>query len=163
MIAIALSCDPELILCDEPATALDVTIQDQILRLLARLCRESEVSMVIVTHDLPVVAQVCQHLSVMYGGQLVERGDVRSVLAEPRHPYTAGLVRSVPDFEEVRESLVPIPGSPPSLVSPPPGCRFQPRCGYATDDCLTEPTPLRVLPGDRASACLHHERLAVRT
>ena len=134
MIAIALSCDPEIILCDEPTTALDVTIQDQILRLLARLCRESGVSLVFVTHDLPVVAQVCQHIAVMYGGQIVERGNVREVLLDPRHPYTLGLVRSAPDFEYVRESLVPIPGSPPSLITPPPGCvaapqRYRPRIG----------------------------------
>jgi oligopeptide/dipeptide ABC transporter ATP-binding protein len=158
MIAIALSCDPEIILCDEPTTALDVTIQDQILRLLSRLCRESGVSLVFVTHDLPVVAQVCQDIAVMYGGQLVERGEVRAVLLDPRHPYTLGLVRSAPDFEYVRESLVPIPGSPPSLVSPPPGCRFHPRCDFAEEDCRVSETPLRLLPGGRATACLHYER-----
>jgi oligopeptide/dipeptide ABC transporter ATP-binding protein len=158
MIAIALSCDPEIILCDEPTTALDVTIQDQILRLLTRLCRESEVSLVFVTHDLPVVAQVCHDVAVMYGGQLVERGETREVLLDPRHPYTLGLVRSAPDFEYVRESLVPIPGSPPSLVSPPSGCRFHPRCAFAEDDCRTSETPLRPLPGGRSTACLHYER-----
>ncbi len=158
MIAIALSCDPEIILCDEPTTALDVTIQDQILRLLARLCRESGVSLVFVTHDLPVVAQVCQHLAVMYGGQLVERGDVRDVLLDPRHPYTLGLVRSAPDFDDVRESLVPIAGSPPSMIMPPLGCRFHPRCGFAEEDCRVTETPLRLLPGGRATACLHYER-----
>jgi peptide/nickel transport system ATP-binding protein/oligopeptide transport system ATP-binding protein len=158
IIAIALSCDPEIILCDEPTTALDVTIQDQILRLLTRLCGESGVSLVFVTHDLPVVAQVCQDIAVMYGGQLVERGEVRAVLLDPRHPYTRGLVRSAPDFEYVQESLVPIPGSPPSLVSPPSGCRFHPRCDFAEDDCRVSETPLRLLPGDRATACLHHER-----
>jgi oligopeptide/dipeptide ABC transporter ATP-binding protein len=158
MIAIALSCDPEIILCDEPTTALDVTIQDQILRLLSRLCRESGVSLVFVTHDLPVVAQVCQDIAVMYGGQLVERGEVRAVLLDPRHPYTLGLVRSAPDFEYVRKSLVPIPGSPPSLVSPPPGCRFHPRCDFAEEDCRVSETPLRLLPGGRATACLHYER-----
>jgi oligopeptide/dipeptide ABC transporter ATP-binding protein len=158
MIAIALSCDPEIILCDEPTTALDVTIQDQILRLLARLCRESGVSLVFVTHDLPVVAQVCQHLAVMYGGQLVERGDVREVLLDPRHPYTLGLVRSAPDFDYVRESLMPIRGSPPSLIAPPAGCRFHPRCDFAEEDCRVTETPLRMLPGGRATACLHYER-----
>ncbi|HEY1617682.1 MAG TPA: ABC transporter ATP-binding protein, partial [Streptosporangiaceae bacterium] len=158
MIAIALSCDPEIILCDEPTTALDVTIQDQILRLLARLCQESAVSLVFVTHDLPVVAQLCQHLAVMYGGQIVERGAVADVFAAPSHPYTLGLLRSAPDVEHVRDSLVPIPGSPPSLISPPAGCRFHPRCGFAEDDCRTEPPPLRLLPGDRATACLHHEK-----
>jgi oligopeptide/dipeptide ABC transporter ATP-binding protein len=158
MIAIALACDPEIILCDEPTTALDVTIQDQILRLLARLCRESGVSLVFVTHDLPVVAQVCQQLAVMYGGQLVERGEVREVLLDPRHPYTLGLVRSAPDFEYVRDSLVPIPGSPPSMITPPAGCRFHPRCSFAEEDCRVTETPLRLLPGGRATACLHYER-----
>jgi oligopeptide/dipeptide ABC transporter ATP-binding protein len=158
MIAIALSCDPEIILCDEPTTALDVTIQDQILRLLARLCRESGVSLVFVTHDLPVVAQVCQHLAVMYAGQLVERGDVREVLLDPRHPYTLGLVRSAPDFDYVRESLMPIPGSPPSLIAPPLGCRFHPRCDFVEEDCRVTETPLRMLSGGRATACLHYER-----
>ncbi len=159
MIAIALSCDPEVILCDEPTTALDVTIQDQILRLLAGLCRESGVSLVFVTHDLPVVAQLCQHLAVMYGGQIVERGPVHDVFAHPQHPYTLGLLRSAPDVEEVRESLVPIPGSPPSLISPPSGCRFHPRCQFAEDDCQTEVPPLRLIAGDRATACLHYERI----
>jgi oligopeptide/dipeptide ABC transporter ATP-binding protein len=158
MIAIALSCEPELILCDEPTTALDVTVQDQILRLLTRLCGESGVSLVFVTHDLPVVAQACRYLAVMYGGQLVERGGVREVLAAPRHPYTLGLVRSAPDFENVQDSLVPIPGTTPSLITPPPGCRFHPRCAFAEDDCRVEPTPLRLLPGGRATACLHDER-----
>src|SRR5712671_17900 len=158
MLAIALSCDPEIILFDEPTTALDVTIQDQILRLLARLCAESGVSLIFVTHDLPVVAQVCQQVAVMYGGQLVERGDVRDVLLDPRHPYTLGLVRSAPDFEYVQDSLRPIPGSPPSLITPPPGCRFHPRCEFAEDDCRTGEVPLRILPGGRATACLHHER-----
>jgi peptide/nickel transport system ATP-binding protein/oligopeptide transport system ATP-binding protein len=158
MIAIALSCDPDIILCDEPTTALDVTIQDQILRLLTRLCRESGVSMVFVTHDLPVVAQVCQKLAVMYGGQIVERGAVDDVLLDPRHPYTLGLVRSAPDVDEVRESLVPIPGAPPNLITPPAGCRFHPRCGFAEEDCRVTETPLRLLAGGRATACLHHER-----
>ncbi len=160
MIAIALSCEPEIILCDEPTTALDVTIQDQILRLLARLCRESGASLIFVTHDLPVVAQVCQRVAVMYGAQLVESGEVRDVLLDPRHPYTLGLVRSAPDFEYVRESLIPIPGSPPSLVTPPSGCRFHPRCEFAEPDCRTSATPLRLLAGGRATACLHYERCA---
>jgi len=158
MIAIALSCEPEIILCDEPTTALDVTIQDQILRLLSRLCRESGVSLIFVTHDLPVVGEICDQVAVMYGGQLVERGAVRDVLLDPRHPYTLGLVRSAPDVEDVRESLVPIPGAPPSLVTPPPGCRFHPRCGFAEEDCKVTDTPLRVLPGGRSTACLHYER-----
>jgi oligopeptide/dipeptide ABC transporter ATP-binding protein len=158
MIAIALACEPEIILCDEPTTALDVTIQDQILRLLANLCRESGVSLMFVTHDLPVVAQVCHQVAVMYGGRLAETGPVREVLHDPRHPYTLGLVRSAPDFDNVRESLVPIPGSPPSLISPPDGCRFHPRCKFAEEDCRVIEPPLEPLPGGRATACLHYER-----
>jgi len=158
MIAMALSCEPSLILCDEPTTALDVTIQDQILRLLARLCRESGTSLVFVTHDLPVVAQVCHQLAVMYGGQIVERGGVEQVLTEPCHPYTLGLVRSAPDVDHPRSSLVPIPGSPPSLVSPPAGCRFHPRCKFAEEDCTVSQPPLRLIDAGRATACLHFER-----
>jgi oligopeptide/dipeptide ABC transporter ATP-binding protein len=158
MIAIALSCDPEVILCDEPTTALDVTIQDQILRLLARLCRESGVSLLFVTHDLPVVAQLCQSVAVMYGGQIVEQGAVEQVFAQPCHPYTLGLLRSAPDVEQVRASLVPIPGSPPSLISPPEGCRFHPRCGFAEADCTEQMPELRLLPAGRSTRCLHYER-----
>jgi len=158
MIAIALACEPELILCDEPTTALDVTIQDQILRLLARLCRESGTSLVFVTHDLPVVAQVCQRIAVMYAGQIVERGSVQEVLSKPCHPYTLGLVRSAPDVDHVRSSLVPIPGSPPSLVHPPSGCRFHPRCKFAEEDCVTTEPRLRLIDAERSTACLHFER-----
>jgi oligopeptide/dipeptide ABC transporter ATP-binding protein len=158
MIAIALSCEPSLILCDEPTTALDVTIQDQILRLLARLCRESGTSLVFVTHDLPVVAQVCHQLAVMYAGQIVEQGAVRDVLTRPCHPYTLGLVGSAPDVDRVRSSLVAIPGSPPSLISPPSGCRFHPRCKFAEQDCAESNPPLRLIDAGHATACLHYER-----
>jgi peptide/nickel transport system ATP-binding protein/oligopeptide transport system ATP-binding protein len=158
MIAIALSCDPELILCDEPTTALDVTIQDQILRLLAQLCHESGTSLVFVTHDLPVVAQVCHKIAVMYAGRIVERGTVSEVFRSPLHPYTLGLLRSAPDVDQPDHSLVPIPGSPPSLVSPPSGCRFHPRCKFAEDDCKVIEPPLRILDAGRATACLHYER-----
>ena len=158
MIAIALSCEPSLILCDEPTTALDVTIQDQILRLRAKLCRESGTSLVFVTHDLPVVAQVCHQLAVMYAGKIVERGTVQEVLTEPSHPYTLGLVRSAPDVDHPRSSLVAIPGSPPSLISPPSGCRFHPRCKFAEEDCTVIEPSLRLLDSGRATACLHFER-----
>ena len=109
MIAMALSCDPELILCDEPTTALDVTIQDQILRLLAQLCHESGTSLMFVTHDLPVVAQVCHKVAVMYAGRIVERGTVSEVFSRPMHPYTLGLLRSAPDVDHPGQSLVPDP------------------------------------------------------
>jgi peptide/nickel transport system ATP-binding protein/oligopeptide transport system ATP-binding protein len=158
MIAIALSCEPSLILCDEPTTALDVTIQDQILRLLVRLCRESGTSLVFVTHDLPVVAQVCHQLAVMYAGRIVEHGSVEGVLTQPCHPYTLGLVRSAPDVDHPRSSLVAIPGAPPSLVSPPAGCRFHPRCKFAEEDCTVSDPPLRLIDAGHATACLHFER-----
>jgi len=158
MIAIALSCEPSLILCDEPTTALDVTIQDQILRLLVRLCRESGTSLVFVTHDLPVVAQVCHQLAVMYAGRIVEHGSVEEVLTRPCHPYTLGLVRSAPDVDHPRSSLVAIPGAPPSLVHPPAGCRFHPRCKFAEEDCTVSDPPLRLIDAGHATACLHFER-----
>jgi oligopeptide/dipeptide ABC transporter ATP-binding protein len=158
MIAIALSCEPALILCDEPTTALDVTIQDQILRLLVRLCRESGTSLVFVTHDLPVVAQVCHRLAVMYAGEIVERGTVEEVLTRPYHPYTLGLLRSAPDVDHPRSTLEAIPGSPPSLVTPPAGCRFHPRCKFAEEDCTVSEPPLRLIDAGHATACLHYER-----
>ncbi|HEY7257776.1 MAG TPA: ABC transporter ATP-binding protein [Gaiellales bacterium] len=155
MIAIALSCDPKLILCDEPTTALDVTIQDQILKLLLNLRREFGVSVVFVTHDLAVVAETCERLAVMYAGQIVETGTVDEVFRAPRHPYTLGLLRSVPDFDSVQDSLSAIQGAPPDLVIPPPGCRFHPRCPFAQQDCLSGEFPLRPLSAGRATACIH--------
>jgi oligopeptide/dipeptide ABC transporter ATP-binding protein len=160
MIAIALSMEPKLILCDEPTTALDVTIQDQILKLLASLRDRLEVSVVFVSHDLAVIAQKCRRVAVMYAGQVVETGRVEEVFREPRHPYTLGLLRSVPDVDDVREALATIPGAPPDLASPPSGCRFHPRCPFAQDDCVEGEFPLRALEGDRATACIHHELAA---
>jgi oligopeptide/dipeptide ABC transporter ATP-binding protein len=161
MIAIALSADPKLILCDEPTTALDVTIQDQILKLLAALQRDLGVSLVFVSHDLAVIAQTCNKVAVMYAGQVVETGTVADVFREPRHPYTLGLLRSVPDFDVVRTHLASIPGSPPDLAAPPAGCRFHPRCGFVHEDCTTAPIPLIQLGADgRAARCLYHELCA---
>src|SRR5262249_54422387 len=136
MIAIALSGNPRLVLCDEPTTALDVTIQDQILKLLRSLQRELDVGLVFVSHDLAVIAQTCRRLAVMYGGQVVESGQVAEVFREPRHPYTLGLLRAVPDFDIVRERLSSIPGAPPDLAAPPAGCRFHPRCPFVQEDCV---------------------------
>jgi oligopeptide/dipeptide ABC transporter ATP-binding protein len=160
MIAIALSAEPRLILCDEPTTALDVTIQDQILKLLRSLREELGVSLVFVSHDLAVVAQTCARVAVMYAGQVVEDGTVDAVFREPRHPYTLGLLRSVPDFDLVRETLAAIPGSPPDLASPPPGCRFHPRCALVQESCRREPVPLVKLGPARAVRCLHHDACA---
>jgi oligopeptide/dipeptide ABC transporter ATP-binding protein len=160
MIAIALSAGPRLILCDEPTTALDVTVQDQILKLLRGLQDDLDVALVFVSHDLAVVAQTCSRIAVMYAGQLVEDGDVASVFREPRHPYTLGLLRAVPDFDVVRETLSSIPGSPPDLASPPQGCRFHPRCAFVREDCIAAPVPLIPLGEARNARCLYHEECA---
>jgi oligopeptide/dipeptide ABC transporter ATP-binding protein len=160
MIAIALSCRPKLILCDEPTTALDVTIQDQILKLLLSLRREMGVGIVFVTHDLAVIAETCDDLAVMYAGQVIETGHVSEVFREPRHPYTLGLLRSVPDFDVVRDTLDSIPGAPPDLVSEFDGCRFAPRCQFAQADCLTGRIPLIDTGPGRQAACLHHDACA---
>ncbi len=163
VIAIALACEPQLLLCDEPTTALDVTIQDQILHLLARLRAETGVSQVLVTHDLAVVAQTCERVAVMYAARIVETGTVAEVFGAPRHPYTRALLRSVPDFDERRAHLESIAGMPPDLVSPPSGCRFHPRCDIAHSDCAGIDPTLVPLEGDRATACRYHEELgAVR-
>jgi oligopeptide/dipeptide ABC transporter ATP-binding protein len=162
VIAIALACEPQLLLCDEPTTALDVTIQDQILHLLARLRAETGVSQVLVTHDLAVVAQTCERVAVMYAARIVETGTVADVFGAPRHPYTRALLRSVPDFDERRAHLESIAGMPPDLVAPPSGCRFHPRCEIAHADCATVDPPLVPLASDRATACRYHEELAQR-
>jgi len=155
MIAIALACEPQLILCDEPTTALDVTIQDQILKLLVQLQESTEISMIFVSHDLAVVSQICQSVAVMYAAEIVEIGSVASVLADPSHPYTLGLLRSVPDFDNVKAVLESIPGIPPSLVEPPEGCRFRARCEFAQEDCASGDFPLLFSDGERASSCIH--------
>ncbi|PWI43933.1 peptide ABC transporter ATP-binding protein [Streptomyces sp. ICBB 8177] len=158
MIALALVCDPELLIADEPTTALDVTVQAQILDLLADLQRERGTAIVFVTHDLGVVAGVCDDVLVMYAGRCVERGSVREILKSPRHPYTWGLLGSLPRMtDDADEPLRPIPGTPPSLLTPPPGCPFHPRCPYRAqvpdDRCRTERPPLAPDGGGRASAC----------
>jgi oligopeptide/dipeptide ABC transporter ATP-binding protein len=160
MIAIALSADPRLILCDEPTTALDVTIQDQILKLLSSLREQLGVSLVFVSHDLAVIAQTCQRVAVMYGGQVVETGSVATVFRQPRHPYTLSLLRSVPDYDAVRERLATIPGAPPDLADPPAGCPFHPRCPFAQEDCIAGDFPLRPAGPGRATACIHPEACA---
>lgn len=153
MIAIALSCSPRLVLCDEPTTALDVTVQDQVLRLLSALCQESGTALVFVTHDLAVINQTCDRLSVMYGGRIMETGPVRAVYDAPLHPYTEALLSSAPDFDAPDRELTPIPGLPPSLVSPPPGCPFAPRCAHAVPACSAGIKPLVPVGAGRWSAC----------
>jgi len=158
MIATALSTRPALLLCDEPTTALDVTIQDQILGLLSQLRRDLGMAIVFVTHDLAVIAEICDRIAVMYAGRIVEVGDADDVLSVPRHPYTAALIGSAPSFHSRSERLAGIGGMPPDPRAFPRGCRFAPRCRYARDDCRDAPHRLISL-GGRETACIHPEVL----
>ncbi|MGD0441188.1 MAG: ABC transporter ATP-binding protein [Acidimicrobiales bacterium] len=160
MIAIALSSEPAILLCDEPTTALDVTIQTQILALLAELRRERGLSLVFVTHDLGVVSQVAENVAVMYTGRFVETGPTAEVLAAPRHPYTSGLLAAAPDVDRPEHEPVAIPGSLPDPLALPAGCRFHPRCRFATAECLTTDVRLQPVGPGRQSACLHSDVLA---
>ncbi|HEY4116720.1 MAG TPA: ABC transporter ATP-binding protein, partial [Byssovorax sp.] len=148
MIAMALLGDPALLIADEPTTALDVTIQAQILDLIVDMKRELGLAVVLITHDLGVVAKVCDRVAVMYAGRVVEEGPVDDIFARPAHPYTIGLTRSIPRLDEAAtESLVAIPGAPPSLAHVPRGCPFHPRCAHAIERCLAEaPLPREVGP-----------------
>jgi len=161
MVAMALACNPPLILADEPTTALDVTIQAQILELLQDLSRRLGVAMLIITHNLGVVARYADRVNVMYAGRIIESGTAAEIYADPRHPYTLGLLRSVPRLDEpIRSKLDPIEGQPPDLTKLPPGCAFAPRCAYRIDKCAEVP-PLVTCgaPGHR-SACWIAEKLA---
>jgi len=159
MIATALSCNPKLLIADEPTTALDVTIQAQILELLLRLKKETNTSIIIITHDLGVIAEVCTDIIVMYGGMMMEKGTVDEVFYEARHPYTNGLHSSIPHvISGSRGRLIPIEGSPPDLMKPPPGCPFSPRCPHAMKICLEQAAPMFNLSKTHTSACwLLHE------
>ena len=160
MIAIALASSPQLLLADEPTTALDVTIQDQILKLILRLKEQLGMSVILVTHDLGVVAQTCDRVAVMYAGRIVEVASVAAIFRQPRHAYTLGLLNSVPTGGASRQPLLPIPGAPPDLTALPPGCPFAPRCSYVTDECRAERPPLLPIGHERLSACIHHATLA---
>jgi peptide/nickel transport system ATP-binding protein len=153
MIAMAMACNPELLIADEPTTALDVTIQAQILDLMRQLNRESETAIMLITHDLGVVAEMCHRVVVMYAGNVVEEGDVRSILKEPKHPYTIGLLHSLPKLEGARKRLYSIPGNVPIPGSLTVGCRFAPRCEHATDRCRTEMPELRPAGPNRRTRC----------
>jgi len=148
MIAMALACNPQLIVADEPTTALDVMIQAQIMELLDRLRRNLDLAMIIVTHDLGVVAEACQKVLVMYGGRVAEYGPVEQVFGDPRHPYTQRLLKAFPDLDNPQAELMSIPGSPPRLSALPTGCRFHPRCPLAVERCVIEtPIPRSVAAG----------------
>jgi oligopeptide/dipeptide ABC transporter ATP-binding protein len=158
VIAMALAARPSLLLADEPTTALDVITQAEILRLIDRLRRDEGMSLLLVSHDLGVVAGTCDRLGVMYAGELVEVGPTAEILASPRHPYTLGLLRSLPETS-TGERLISIPGSPPDPAVPFRGCAFAPRCAFAGADCRETPIPLITVPGGRQSRCIHIDRL----
>lgn len=157
MIAMALSCQPKILIADEPTTALDVTIQAQILRLLAELQKKTNTAIILITHDLGIVAQVAQNVVVMYAGEAVEYGDVRSIFAHPLHPYTEGLLKSIPVLGESRERLYSIEGMVPSQKNYPKGCRFAPRCEYATEKCHAEKPELLTAKDGRPVRCWKYE------
>lgn len=162
MIAMAMSCDPQLMIADEPTTALDVTIQAQILDLMRKVQKEFNAGMILITHDLGVVAEMCQDVLVMYAGKIVEYGTVEDIFYRPKHPYTQGLLRSIPHFETGSrlKSLQTIPGLVPNLFNLPKGCRFQERCEYVSDTCRQNQPRLENLRGSHRVACFNTDAAA---
>jgi len=157
MIAMALACQPKLIIADEPTTALDVTVQAQILDLLKELTHETGAALILITHDLGVVARYADHVAVMYGGRIVEQAEAGALYANPRHPYTRGLLASIPRLDSsAGQRLVPIQGQPPDLARLPPGCAFAPRCQHASAECSASRPLLRTLEPGHLGAC-HHD------
>ncbi|MEU6721439.1 ABC transporter ATP-binding protein [Nonomuraea sp. NPDC046802] len=153
MIAMSIALDPEVLIADEPTTALDVTVQAQIMELLAELQRESQMGLILITHDLGVVADVADKIAVMYAGRIVENAPVHDIYKGPAHPYTKGLLESIPRVDLKGHDLYAIKGLPPNLLDLPTGCSFHPRCPYRQDDCVTDVPPLHEISGTRNSAC----------
>ena len=154
MIALALACDPELLIADEPTTALDVTIQAQILALMRELKASTGIAIILITHDLGVVAEICDHVAVMYAGEIVEYAPVGALFATPQHPYTIGLLGSIPRLDVKAEELAAIEGMVPSLAELPAGCRFAPRCPFVRERCRQALPPLAVVGPDHRSRCI---------
>lgn len=154
MIAIALACQPDILIADEPTTALDVTIQEQILKLLRQLRDEMNMSIIFITHDLGVVAELCSRVVVMYGGKIMEQAPVDEIFEHPSHPYTMGMLASVPNMAQNKEQrLLSIPGSPPDMIRPPEGCPFAPRCAYARNICAENLPPMSQITSEHSAAC----------
>jgi len=163
MIAMALSCNPQLLIADEPTTALDVTIQAQIIDLVKKLKDDIGMAVIWITHDLGVVAGLAERVLVMYAGYIVEEAAVKELYGNPRHPYTLGLLASIPRLDELKEKLTPIEGLPPDLIDPPPSCPFAPRCRFRIDRCLEEnPTLAPVGPGHRIACWVDVQTGGVR-
>jgi oligopeptide/dipeptide ABC transporter ATP-binding protein len=154
----ALAGDPDLLVADEPTTALDVAIQAQILRLIQRVVEERKVSVMLITHDMGVVAKVCNRVAVMYGGTVVEEAPVAEIFTHPKHPYTRGLLRAIPTSEIEQGELRGIPGSPPSFLKPPTGCRFHPRCPERLEHCHLHMPADAVVGAEHAVACYLYTR-----
>jgi peptide/nickel transport system ATP-binding protein len=159
VIAMALACSPQLIIADEPTTALDVIVQDQILKELKRIQAELGMSIIYISHDIAVIAEVTDSLGVMYAGKLVEYGKTAEIFARPKHPYAYLLLRSTPSITGPRRQLAPLQGEPPDLFRPPPACRFHPRCPFATEICSREEPPLEDIGGGHKVACWHHDQV----
>jgi oligopeptide transport system ATP-binding protein len=156
MIAMALACKPKLLIADEPTTALDVTIQAQILDLLRELVAEEDAAMILITHDLGVVAGTCERVNVMYAGMFMETGEAKQLFARPRHPYTLGLLQSIPRLDAARKArLQPIPGAPRDMLAPPSACPFQPRCRYEVEASSQEVPPLEEIERGHKVACFN--------
>jgi oligopeptide/dipeptide ABC transporter ATP-binding protein len=153
VIASALSLDPDVVIADEPTTALDVIVQAQILVLLKDLQHSKEMALILITHDLALVAEMCNTVAIVYAGQIVEYGSAGIIFHNPKHPYTIGLLKAVPNLEGRKQRLLSIPGSPPDLVNPPIGCRFAARCPYATSKCTSEAPPLEEIEPGHLSRC----------
>jgi len=163
MIAMGISNSPSLLIADEPTTALDVTIQAQVLEVMKRVQQETQAATILITHDLGIVAEMCNRVLVMYAGHIVESGDVETIFRSPRHPYTIGLMNSLPKLTEDEEWLEPITGAPPSLINLPPGCPFHPRCFLARERCREENPPLEPVEGSgHQSACFFSDELIGR-
>jgi oligopeptide/dipeptide ABC transporter ATP-binding protein len=163
MIAMAITNSPSLLIADEPTTALDVTIQAQVLEVMKRVQHETEAATILITHDLGIVAEMCDRVLVMYAGHIVESGDVTTIFRSPRHPYTIGLMNSLPKLTEDEEWLEPITGSPPSLIDLPPGCPFHPRCFLAREKCHEANPPLVAVEGsEHKTACFFSDELIGR-
>ena len=159
MIAMAVALDPDVLIADEPTTALDVTVQAQIMRLLQEMQRERDMGLILITHDMGVVADVADDICVMYAGRVVEKAEVNAIYENPAHPYTRALLESIPRVDMKGNELAAIEGLPPNLTHLPSGCSFHPRCRFVKDDCRSEEPPLYDIGQGRRSACHYHEEV----
>lgn len=159
MIAMGLACNPDVIIADEPTTALDVIVAHQVMNLIKDLRENLDLSMILITHDISVIAQTCDNLAIMYAGKIVELSSVSKMYESPLHPYTDALINSFPNIKEEKRHLKSIPGNPPDLINPPSGCNFNPRCNYAQEICRTEEPQLKQIDNDHSVACHFWEKM----